>query len=347
MKSVKNIILNKSSTVREALQVISDGGMQIALITDKRNKLLGTITDGDIRRGLLKGLDLQESIESIIRKCPTVAKISDTKDQILKTALSKKIHQMPIINDSGVLLGIQEIEELVKPKDKKNIVVLMVGGLGKRLMPLTKNTPKPMLKIHKKPILQSIVEKFAEYGYREFFMCVNYKSDIIQKFFGNGSDFGVNIEYIIEEKRMGTAGALSLLKKKPVEPFFVMNGDLLTNLNFDNMLSFHNECNAFASMCVREYKIEVPFGVVNARNENIISIEEKPTHRFFVNAGIYVLNPDSIDLVPRDKLYDMTSLFEKFISNNKKTISFPLKEYWLDIGRLADYKKAKSLIYNF
>jgi len=216
----------------------------------------------------------------------------------------------------------------------------MVGGLGTRLRPLTENTPKPMLKVGSKPILQTIVGKFADCGYTNIVMCVNYKSHIIQDYFGDGSEFGVNIEYILEEQRMGTAGALSLLKEKPTEPFFVMNGDLLTNLDFEKMLDFHEVYDAKATMCVREYDIEVPYGVVNVTNENITSIEEKPIHNFFVNAGIYILDPDCIDLIPRDGFYDMPSLFEKMITNNNKTISFPLQEYWLDIGRIADYERA-------
>ena len=346
MKNIQNIKLTKDAAIKEALQIIGDGAMQIALIVDEKDKLLGTLTDGDIRRGLLKGLDLNNSIESIIFKTPTIAKVSDTKEEVLKLAISKKLHQIPIVDDSGKVLGIQEIEELVKPKEKANKVFLMVGGLGTRLRPLTENTPKPMLKVGRKPILQIIVDKFADYGYTNIVMCVNYKSHIIQDYFGDGAEFGVNIEYILEEQRMGTAGALSLLKEKPTEPFFVMNGDLLTNLDFEKMLDFHEEYDAKATMCVREYDIEVPYGVVNVANENITFIEEKPIHSFFVNAGIYILDPECINLIPRDVFFDMPSLFEKMILNNKKTISFPLQEYWLDIGKIADYERANSEYYS-
>jgi dTDP-glucose pyrophosphorylase len=346
VKNIQNIKLFKSSTIKEALEIINKAAMQIALIVDEKDKLLGTLTDGDIRRGLLKGLDLSNSIEPLIFKTPTIAKISDTREEVLKLALSKKLHQIPIVDDSGKVLGIQEIEELVKPKEKTNKVILMVGGLGTRLRPLTENTPKPMLKVGSKPILQTIVGKFADCGYINIVMCVNYKSHIIQDYFGDGSEFGVNIEYILEEQRMGTAGALSLLKEKPTESFFVMNGDLLTNLDFEKMLDFHEEYDAKATMCVREYDIEVPYGIVNMANENITSIEEKPIYNFFVNAGIYILDPDCVDLIPRDEFYDMPSLFEKMILNNKKTISFPLQEYWLDIGRIADYERANSEYHN-
>lgn len=340
MKNVENIKLIQNSTIKEALEIIDKGSMQIALIVDENDRLLGTLTDGDIRRGLLKGLDLNSSIESIIFRTPTITKISDTKEEILKLALSKKLHQIPIVDEDGKILGIQEIEELIKPNDKTNKVVLMVGGLGTRLRPLTEDTPKPMLKVGNKPILQTIVEKFAEYGYKNIIMCVNYKSDIIQDYFKDGKEFGVNIEYILEDQRMGTAGALSLLKDKPNEPFFVMNGDLLTNVNFEHLHNYHIATNSTATMCVREYDFQVPYGVVNIKDSRILSIEEKPIHKFFVSAGIYMLSYEVLNYIPQNEFYDMPTLFAKLISLNKNTISFPLREYWLDIGRIEEYEKA-------
>jgi NDP-sugar pyrophosphorylase family protein len=218
----------------------------------------------------------------------------------------------------------------------------MVGGLGTRLRPLTENIPKPMLKVGDKPILQTIVEKFAEYGYTNIIMCVNYKSHIIQDFFGDGKEFGVNIEYIFEEQRMGTAGALSLLIEKPSEPFFVMNGDLLTNVNFEHLHNYHIATNSIATMCVREYDFQVPYGVVNIKDSKIVSIEEKPIHKFFVSAGIYMLSSEVLNYIPKNEFFDMPTLFEKLISLNKNTVSFPLREYWLDIGRMEEYKKAND-----
>ncbi|QKF58957.1 nucleotidyltransferase family protein [Aliarcobacter lanthieri] len=342
MKNIENIKLRENSTIKEALEIIDKGSMQIALVVDKNDKLVGTLTDGDIRRGLLKGFDLNSSIEDIIFKKPTIATISDTKEDILKLALSKKLHQIPIIDENNRLVGIKEIDELIKPKNKTNKVVLMVGGLGTRLRPLTETTPKPMLKVGNKPILQTIVEKFAEYGYTNIIMCVNYKSHIIQDYFGDGSDFGVNIEYVLEEQRMGTAGALSLLKEKPTEPFFVMNGDLLTNVNFEHLHNYHIATNSIGTMCVREYDFQVPYGVVNIKDSKILSIEEKPIHKFFVSAGIYMLSEKVLEYIPQNQFYDMPTLFEKLISLNENTISFPLREYWLDIGRIEEYEKANE-----
>jgi len=342
MKNIEHIKISLNVSIREALSIIDTEGMQIALVVGENDTLLGTLTDGDIRRGLLKGLDLNSSIESIIFKTPTIAKISDTKEEILKLALSKKLHQIPIVDDNDKILGIQEIEELIKPKDKTNKVILMVGGLGTRLRPLTENTPKPMLKVGNKPILQTIVEKFVEYGYTNIIMCVNYKSYIIQDYFGDGSEFGATIEYVLEEQRMGTAGALSLLKEKPVEPFFVMNGDLLTNVNFEHFHNYHLSNNSMGTMCVREYDFQVPYGVVNIKDSKILSIEEKPVHKFFVSAGIYMLSPEVLEYIPESKFYDMPTLFEKIISENKNAISFPLREYWLDIGRMEEFEKANN-----
>ena len=342
MKNIKNIKLKQNATIKEALGIIDSGAMQIALVVDDNDKLLGTLTDGDIRRGILRGLDLDSSIETIVCKEPAIAKISSTKEEILKIALSKKLHQIPIVDDNGIVLDLKEIEELVEPKIKTNRVILMVGGLGTRLRPLTQDTPKPMLKVGNKPILQTIVEKFAEYGFVNITMCVNFNASIIRDYFGDGREFGVNIDYVLEEKRMGTAGALSLLKERPSEPFFVMNGDLLTNVNFEHILNYHMLNKATATMCVREYDYEVPYGVVKMNDNKITAIAEKPVQKFFVSAGIYMLSPEILDLIPKNEFYDMPTLFEKLIKLSKNVISFPIREYWLDIGRMEEYQRANE-----
>lgn len=342
MKSVQNIKLTQTSTIRKALKIIDSGAMQIAIVVDENDHLIGTLTDGDIRRGLLNNLSLDDCIESIVFRTPTIATLGETKEEILQKALNEKLHQIPIVDENNRVLGIKEIDELVRPRLKPNKVILMVGGLGSRLRPLTENTPKPMLKVGNKPILQTIVEKFAEYGFINIIMCVNYKSHIIQDYFGDGSSYGVNIEYILEEKRMGTAGALSLLHSIPDEPFFVMNGDLLTNVNFEHLLNYHCTQDAIATMGVREYDFQVPYGVVCVEGSRILSIQEKPVHKFFVSAGIYMLSPEAISIIPQNEFYDMPTLFEALIQENKKTLSFPIREYWLDIGRMEEYERANS-----
>ena len=342
MKNIEVIKLKQNATIKEALEIIDSGAMQIALVVDDNDKLIGTLTDGDIRRGILRGLDLDSSIETIVFKEPAVAKISSTKEEILKLALSRKLHQIPIVDDNGIVLDLKEIEELVEPKIKTNRVILMVGGLGTRLRPLTQDTPKPMLKVGNKPILQTIVERFAEYGFVNITMCVNFNASIIRDYFSDGKEFSVNIDYVLEQKRMGTAGALSLLKERPSEPFFVMNGDLLTNVNFEHIFNYHVLNKATATMCVREYDYDVPYGVVKMNDNKIIEIAEKPVQKFFVSAGIYMLSPEILDLIPKNDFYDMPTLFEKLIRLSKNVISFPIREYWLDIGRMEEYQRANE-----
>ena len=342
MKNYKNILLSPTSTIKEALEVIDRGAIRIALVVDKNSKLIGTLTDGDIRRGLLKNLSLDDSIETIIFRNPTVCYIEDSKDHILDVATSNEVYQMPIIDKNGILIDIKDVNELLKPSLKTNRVVLMAGGLGTRLRPLTEHTPKPMLKVGNRPILETIIMNFKKYGFTNIIISVSYKSEIIEEYFKDGSDLGVTIEYIHEEKRMGTAGALSLIKDKLDEPFFVMNGDLLTNINFENMMEYHISHNAIATMGVREYDFQVPYGVVNVDDVDILSIEEKPTQSFFVSGGVYILDSKALKFIPNNEFYDMPTLFEILIKNKEKSISFPIREYWLDIGRVEEFEKANN-----
>ena len=342
MTDINKIKLTTNATIKEALLIIDNGAVKFAIVVDDEDKLLGTITDGDVRRAILNGKSLEESVESVYFRTPTVVHVDSTKEEIINICTTKKIYQIPVVDDENRVVSIKMLDEILKPKEHKNKVVLMVGGLGTRLRPLTDTTPKPMLPVGGKPILQTIVEKFVSYGFVNIIMCVGYKSNIIQEFFKDGSKFGAKIEYVLEDKRMGTAGALTLLSdaQKPQEPFFVMNGDLLTNVNFENMLEFHISHHAKATMCVREYDFQVPYGVVNVENGKIASIVEKPIHKFFVSAGIYMLDDTCIDMIPENEFYDMPTLFEKMIKNQDDVVSFPIREYWLDIGRIDEYEKA-------
>jgi len=342
MKNFDKIKLKTNSTIKQALGIIDSGAMQIALVLDKDNKLLGTVTDGDIRRGLLRGLTLENSIESIIYKTPTVCTINDSKEDILKIAVEKKLYQIPIVDLEGVLVGLDEVDDLLKPEEHPNKVVLMVGGLGSRLSPLTDDRPKPLLNVGNKPILETIITNFAKYGFKNIILSVNYKSEMIEEYFGDGSAFGTKIEYVRESKRMGTAGALSLIKNELTKPFFVMNGDLLTNINFEHMLEYHRTNNSVATMGVREYDFQVPYGVVNVNDHLISSIEEKPVQRFFVNAGVYILSSHALKTIPDDSYFDMPTLFEKLIADKQTAVSFPIREYWLDIGHMSDFEQANN-----
>ena len=338
----KDILLTKDSTIKEALSVIDKGAMRIAIVLDANEKVVGTLSDGDIRRGLLNGLTLDSSIESLYFKEPTLANVNDAKELIIQKALRKQIYQIPIVDDAGKLVKIEELSNLLKTNAKHNRVILMAGGLGTRLRPLTQNTPKPLLKVGNKPILETIIENFAKYGFVNITISVNYKADMIKEYFSDGSALGVNIDYIEETKRLGTAGALSLMQERPQEPFFVMNADLLTNVNFEHLLDFHLMERSVATMCVREYDYQVPYGVIETQGSRIVSIEEKPIHKFFVNAGIYILSPQVFEYIPKNEFYDMPTLFDDIIKDELTTASFPIHEYWLDIGRMSDFEQAQN-----
>lgn len=343
MQNIHDITVRQFITIREALGLIDRSSKQILLVVDDIGKLIGTVNDGDIRRGLLRGVSIDDTIEVIYFKEPTVANVNDSKEDIVRIAAAKKIHQIPIVDNDGNLVGLDMLDELISKQTKSTPVVLMAGGLGTRLGELTKTTPKPMLHVGNKPILETIIENFAKYGYVNFILSVNYLSHVIEEYFGDGSRLGVSIVYIHEQKRMGTAGALSLMRDQLTEPFFVMNGDLLTNVNFDHFHNYHLAQNALGTMGVREYDFQVPYGVVNINNGKISSIVEKPVHKFFVSAGIYMLSPEVLSMIPENDFFDMPSLFESMIAkDDANAVSFPIHEYWLDIGRMNDYEQANN-----
>ncbi|MCT7562679.1 nucleotidyltransferase family protein [Aliarcobacter butzleri] len=337
-----NVKLNINSSIKEALNIIDKGAIRVAIVVDVQDKFLGLIADGDIRRALLKGYTLENSIENIYCSTPVTAKSSDSKDKIIQKAIKNQVYQIPILDEENYLVDIVNLSSLLSISTKRNRVILMAGGLGTRLRPLTEDTPKPMLKVGNKPILETIIRNFANHGFVNITISLNYKGEMIKDYFKDGSELGVNIDYIEENTRLGTAGALSLLENTPNEPFFVMNADLLTDVNFSHLLDFHSYSNANATMCVREYDYQIPYGVVETNEDNITSIVEKPIKKFFVNAGIYILSPNIFEFIPKDEFFDMPTLFNILIEKQKKVLSFPIHEYWLDIGRMSDFEQAQS-----
>lgn len=342
MSNWKQTLVTAGTSLREAIHILDSGAMQIVLVVDDDHKLLGTVTDGDIRRGILKGISLDEPASKIMNSSPTVVRPGDERQLILTMMQHKQLHHIPVVDESGRLVGLEMLDEIIQRRLRDNPVVLMAGGLGSRLQPLTDNCPKPMLQVGNKPLLETILENFIEYGFHKFYISLNYMGQVIKDYFGNGSRWDVEIAYLEEDRKLGTAGALSLLPEKPTSPLLVMNGDVLTKVNFRQLLEFHLEHRAQATMCVREYDFQVPYGVVKMERQRITGIDEKPVQRFFVNAGIYVLDPAVMDVIPRDAYYDMPTLFEKLIQRGDETSAFPVREYWLDIGQLADYDRANG-----
>lgn len=340
MKNWRSILVNENTTLLETMKIIDESSLQFAVVVDEVNYLLGTVTDGDIRRGILRGEGLDVPIKQVMNPSPITACIENTYSDCLRILKKHKLKQLPIVDMDNRIIDIIFADEDPATKNNENTVILMAGGLGTRLRPLTENIPKPMLNVGNKPILETIIEGFKRYGFTNFILSVNYKKEVIQDYFQDGSAFGVSISYIEEDKRMGTAGALSLLKSKPTSPIFVMNGDLLTQVNFEQLLHFHEETDAVATMCVREYEYQNPYGVIETEGQKLVSIKEKPVLRSFVNAGIYVLSPEVFEYIPQDVFYDMPNLFERLIDEQRNVSAFPVREYWLDIGRVADFERA-------
>lgn len=338
----KELMIDANIDIRSAMEVLDRLGSQFLIVIDNNSKLFGSLTDGDIRRGLLNGVTLDQPVEKIAHQNPITAFDGLSKREIKSLGLQHAVKQVIVVNSAHEVVGVEFVNQSIEG-EKPNVVVLMAGGLGTRLHPLTEHKPKPLLHVGQKPILETIIESFEKYGFKKIYLSVNYKADMIKDYFKDGKHLGVEIEYLQENQRLGTAGALSLLDKKKVkDPFFVMNGDLLTNVDFQKMLDFHLEQKALATVGVREYDFQVPYGVVKTHNGYVTSIEEKPVHNFFVSAGIYLLEPELLDYVPVGEFYDMPTLLSVLINKEKPVSSFPVHEYWLDIGQYSDYQKANS-----
>lgn len=342
MKDWRKSLILPDYPIMSAIQKIDTSTMQIALVVDENNCLLGTITDGDIRRGILKGITLNEPVRLVMNENPIVGKLVESRESILAKMRNKRLRHIPIVDSNGIVVGLEFLDELLQPSYRENWVVLMAGGLGNRLRPLTNDCPKPLLKVGGKPLLETILENFREYGFKKFYVSVNYKAEMIMDYFGDGANWNIEIRYIHEEKKLGTSGALGLLPEKPKQSLLIMNGDLLTKINFQRLLDFHLEHKATATMCVREYDFQVPYGVVKINNHDIVSIEEKPIYNFFISAGIYVLEPVILELIKKDEYLDMPTLFNNLIKQHKKTVVFPIREYWLDIGLKEDFERANK-----
>lgn len=342
MKNWQDILIAPELTVFETMKIIDQSSLQFAVVVDKDRKLRGTVTDGDIRRGILGGVPLNSPIELVMNSSPIYEKQGKKSYHYKELMRTRQLRQLPILNNNNQVQRILFADDIAEILQKENVVVLMVGGLGTRLRPFTDDIPKPMLKVGDKPILETIIEGFKNHGFSKFILSVNYKKEIIKDYFQDGKHLGVSIAYIEENKRLGTAGALSLLTERPNAPFFVMNGDLLTKMNYEQLLEFHCDTKSTATICVREYEYQIPYGVIETENHRLLSIVEKPVHKSFVNAGIYVLDPKVLECVPQDEFFDMPDLLKKLMELQSGISAFPLREYWLDIGRVDDYEKANG-----
>ncbi len=343
MRNWEEALIPKTANVMQAIEIIDKSSIQIGLVVGSKRKLLGVITDGDIRRAILKGISMLDSVSNIMVTNFIYASDKDDIDELLSLMQREDIRQIPILNANSQIVGLKVLMDFVRPTFHKNPVVLMAGGMGTGLRPLTNERPKPLLSVGGKPVLETILRNFVEQGFNNIIISLNYKGKLIEEYFGNGDKFGAKIDYIHEKEPLGTAGSLRLIHiKETKDPLIVMNGDLLTKVNFIQLLNFHSEYRSTATMCVRNYEFQVPFGVASIHDNQLLSLDEKPTQRLFINAGIYVLEYDILNLIPKNKLFNMTDLFQVLLSNNYKTTAFPIHEYWIDIGQMHDLERANG-----
>ena len=328
-------------SIRGVVQIIDREALRAAFIIDERDTLLGVVTDGDVRRALLQNVDFDAPVNHIMHTQPLTCAPSQSRQTIRSIIEQNKLLHMPIVDD-GKLVDVVTLDDFAVSERIENPVFIMAGGFGKRLRPLTDDCPKPMLHIGGKPILESIISRFIQAGFHRFYISTHYKADMIKSYFGDGRSRGVSIEYIDELAPLGTAGALGLLPKSwPELPMVMINGDILTQINFRKLLDYHVANNGIATMCVRQYQYQVPYGVIETDGTVITSITEKPSYSFFVNSGIYVLDPALIHRVNPNQYVDMPELLKQQIDNQDEVTMYPLHEYWLDIGKMQDFERAQ------
>ena len=340
MDEWRKTLISPDLQIYKAIEIIDWNSQQIAVVTDEEGKLLGTVTDGDIRRGILKKIPLTSPVSKIMNPHPvTIPKMNDRKS-IIDILNANKIRHLPVIDEARHIIGIERLEGQLADIHNKSWVVIMAGGRGKRLKPLTDDCPKPMLKIGEKPILLTILEQLIRQGFTRFCISVNYRSIQIKDYFGDGSKLGAEIYYIDEKKRMGTAGSLSLFPFETQEPILVLNGDILTKLSFEQLIDFHRDHQAKATIAVAAYDFQVPYGLIKANHDHLVGFEEKPIFSSFINAGIYVLSPEVLNCVPKNSYFDMNNLFEILLENKDSVCIFPIREYWTDVGGLKSFYDA-------
>ena len=341
MRAIQEFCISHTATIREVVALIDRGAAQIALVTDSK-RLIGIVTDGDVRRGLLRGESLEAPVTNIMRRDFRSLSANATASEALALMQRETLHQIPALDQTGNVVHLFLLEDLIKPQRLPNSVVIMAGGEGKRLRPLTHDCPKPMLQVAGKPLLEIILKQCVGAGFEHFYFAVNYLKEQIQSHFQDGSAWGARIQYLEEDKPLGTAGALSLLPQRPDHPLLVLNGDVLTRVDYTHLLRFHAEHQSTATLCVRKHSTQIPYGVVRMDDVKIVALEEKPVLTHYINAGIYLLNPDVLDLVPKDTFFDMPQLVETAALQGKSVSAFPFHEYWSDIGHLETLDRARD-----
>lgn len=334
--------------MRTAMVCIDRGRCGIALVVDQESRLLGTITDGDMRRSILAGTDLESPVSLLLANKistrypkPVTAQLGTKQETLLELLHTNVLRQLPILDHEGKVADLVMIDDLIPTQDLPLQAVIMAGGLGTRLRPLTEDMPKPMLHVAGKPLMEFVIEQLLQVGIRHVNITTHYKPEKISDHFGDGSSFGVQINYVNEDKPLGTGGALGLIAA-PKQPLLVINGDILTRVDFRAMLAYHREHRAVMTVAVRQYDITIPYGVIECEGSRVCTLKEKPQMHFLVNAGVYLIEPEVYEFIPNGEHFNMTDLIQWLLVADHRVASFPIIESWLDIGQLADYEQAQN-----
>jgi len=334
------LLVPPTASVRQTLETITKNSRQAVMVVDDDSRLVGLVTDGDIRRGLLRGVSIDDRVSDLMNRQPVTTPAGTTRAAALSLMQQRSLRHLPVVDEAGRLIDVMLFEELLRPAPVPNAAVVMAGGDGRRMRGVSDDVPKPLLRVGGKPLLEILIERLRSAGISRFFITVRYKSEMIEAHFGDGSRLGVRIRYVREDRPLGTAGALARLPESLTDPFFLVNGDILTKCDFLGMLDFHTRCRADLTVGAVPHTVEVPYGVLRLDGEALTAIEEKPRLDFLINAGMYVIDPAVVPLIPRERPFDATDLIPLLKRAGRTVAAFPVREYWLDVGRDGDFHQA-------
>jgi dTDP-glucose pyrophosphorylase len=335
-----DLLVRPEATLRDALEAITKNSRQMVTVVDAGGRLVGLVTDGDVRRALLRGAFLESPVLEIMNRAPTVAPEGIGRDDALALMQGRAIRHLPIVDARGALVDLLVLEALLEPATLPNVAVIMAGGAGRRLAPLTESVPKPLLRVGGKPLLEIMVDRLRQAGIREIVMTVHYKSHMIEEHFGDGGRHGVRVRYVREAQPRGTAGSLRTLGTLGERPFLLVNGDILTKCDFRALLAFHDTHGADMTVGTVPYTVDLPYGVVEVEGARLAAVTEKPRLDFVVNSGVYAVSPSATRLVPEGGVFDVPDLIRALVAAGRRVVAFPIREYWLDVGRHDDFHKA-------
>lgn len=343
-RELRALLVSPDASLQQVLAAIDRGGIELTFVADERERVIGTLSDGDVRRAILSGVPLDRPGAAAAAMCKrfTFVDPETPRAEVLDRMRAQTISQIPVLDRNRRMLGLHLLRDLIGAGERPNCALIMAGGQGLRLRPYTETVPKPMLTVAGRPILERLVLHLIGYGIRDIFLSIHYLGHVIEEHFGDGSAFGCRIRYLRERKPLGTGGALSLLPKRIAHPLLVMNGDLVTGARIDQVLDFHTAGQYALTVCLRPYAVEIPFGVAQVRGERLVGLREKPTEQMLVNTGIYVVSPSLLPSIPRATEYPITRLAESCFERELPVGAHVLQDDWIDIGRHDELRRARG-----